>query len=272
LRGVLPEPFLQVFLLLCDCISDLAQPVFDPEQAAAIELKVRETMSLFELYYPRSELTIVFHLMLHLAMYQQLWGRLPRLWMFGVERFLGFLARRIKNRAKPEANLMRVYRHLHAVLGLRPDIEAAVSRSEHSSGYSRFLDSGSKVSPSGPAVTARRFSSMVTPEGPGRNYTLTDAERKGLFDFLVLHHSEFGALARKWQAAVDGEVKDPRLAAWRPAAGLTERERRLQSAPANVVVSYPRATVGGVTYSAAKGDAGSARSRYARVAAHCRLD
>ncbi len=117
-------------------------------------------LCLLELYYPATELTIMFHLLLHCVFYQQLWGPIPRFWFFATERMLGFLSRKIKTRLHPEANVTRFYLQFRACAEHRREIERALSASPNARRYLGTLDAAQKLSSTGPSVSGSRFSSV----------------------------------------------------------------------------------------------------------------
>src|SRR6185437_13541468 len=101
LHGLLPSKTAHVFFRFCEVITNLLNRRVDVQQLADLHVNVIECLCLMELHYPKSELTICFHLLAHAVFYLQAWGPFVSYWMFPYERFLGFLCNAIHNRAKP---------------------------------------------------------------------------------------------------------------------------------------------------------------------------
>ncbi|QRV91910.1 Transposase family Tnp2 protein [Ceratobasidium sp. AG-Ba] len=116
LRGRLPEPYFEHFLLMRDIIIMSIQVDITEEQVDELQRMVNRWVIDYERYYyqynynrlPTCPLTI--HALLHMPYYIRKTGPLWASWAFVMERFCGHLLPAVKNRFQP-------YRHLdNAVL------------------------------------------------------------------------------------------------------------------------------------------------------------
>ncbi len=287
MRGTLPDHYLHVFFRFCDVMARLTTCVVHEADYAQLETDIIELLCLLELHYPATELTIAFHLLLHAVLYQQLWGPVPRWWMFAVERMLGFLTRKIKSRSKPEENLLNSFVLFREAQHNRPKIEQALRSSARFEEYSKLLDSNQKLSASGPLASARSFGLHATPEGRASKLQLTDSELVGVEKALRLAVPQYGSLLEEKERALNtaarrvggpGRPRKHPLPASAAAAGsaaaaaeakawppsgrtLSNAEQDLLLGPLRGAVRYPRAVLGGVTFRGANGQAGSAATR-----------
>ncbi len=126
-RGTLPTKYLMVLFCFFDIVTRVTADRVYEADCEQLELDIAEFLCLLELTFPATELTIVFHLLQHVVLFMQLWGPVPRYWMFAVERMLGFLVRKVKNRAHPEANITASYQLFRAALLHRRDIERSLA-------------------------------------------------------------------------------------------------------------------------------------------------
>jgi hypothetical protein len=268
MRGLSIDPkYLLVWFTFCDLASRLTADRIYAEDLPALEQDVTEFLCLLERTFPATELTIVFHLMQHLVLYLQLWGPLTRYWMFPIERFLGFLVRKIKNRAHPEANVTNQYQLFRSTLLYRREIERSLASSAHFNRYSRLLDTAHKLSASGEAIAGSKFDGGVRVSGQPTHARLTDEDYNGLVAMLRLHFPNYDQLLRDWEADVrsdeaKGGSAAPLPATWFPAGRvITSSQREMLCGPDRAVVGFPRAAVGGVTFRAGNKVPGSAASR-----------
>lgn len=280
-RGTLPNKYLMVLFSFFDIVTRVTTDRVYAADCEQLELDVAEFLSLLELTFPATELTIVFHLLQHVVLFMQLWGPVPRYWMFSVERMLGFLVRKVKNRAHPEANITASYQLFRAALLHRRDIERSLAQSPHFARYAKHLDSSHKLSSTSPAASA--FSGEVRALGSSSRVQLTDNEHAGLVAMLRLFLPEYDRLLRDWEADVGVELKGgkrrgrpageskaaaaasaaPQPGAWLPAGRVvSDAERDLLLGPKRSVLSFPRALCGGVTFRAANKQAASTSTRW----------
>lgn len=270
LRGTLPDKFLLVLFWFFDIVTKLTTDRVFPDDYAPLELEITEFLCLLELNFPSTELTIVFHLMLHLVLLMQLWGPLKRLWMFPIERMLGFLIRKVKNRAHPEASVTAAYQLFRGAQQQRREIERSLASSPHFARYSKHLDASHKLSASGAAISAAKLSGAIQLCGVPKSVKLSDQDCAGLVSLFRAHSDSYHELMLGWEADVAAaEAKGaasvvPLLATWNPAGRvLTEQERSMLLGPEITATRYARAEMGGVTFRAANKVVTSASSRYA---------
>jgi hypothetical protein len=180
--------------------------------------------------------------------------------MFACERMLAFLAHKVKNRTRPEANVVRFYQHFKIAAQHRSAIEKAMAASPRAADYAAQLDSSYKLSPGGPAVTAGKFRAAV--QGRAKTVDLSEAEVRGLVDLLRREVPEYAELMEEYEA----DAKRPgHPATWRPAGReLTDHERSMLMGPHRRVRKFPRATIGGLMFRASDGDPSSAATRCAQ--------
>ena len=91
-------------------LQNLSNPVVDPGTIDQLATAVNETLEALFNRIPFTERCIVLHLVCHLPAQMSWWGPLWCTWMYPFERFIGYLKRKAKNRAAPEANIIQSYR------------------------------------------------------------------------------------------------------------------------------------------------------------------
>ena len=90
LRGVLSDPWLNVFLPIGQAVCGLLSRRVYLDSLDALDVEVAESLALFERYFSKTELTIIFHLTIHAVHYLKRWGPFCSYWMFPCERFIAF--------------------------------------------------------------------------------------------------------------------------------------------------------------------------------------
>jgi len=241
-RGILEDRPLHVFLRFCEVITQLLERRVVISELHALHLQVVECLCLLELVYPNSELTICFHLLAHAAQALQ-WGPFCSIWMFPFERFLGFLTRSIKNRAYPEANMVRIYRHFVTTHHHRRDIEDFLLQSDSGAAYQRVLNKSNKIS-AGAEVMQPRYRQIVPRLlGKRQEKLLNDSDWQQL---LLTLRRDIPALHAVWNA-YESDVKGPLVdrAVWQPAHRLlSDLERQYLLGPSHAVTVHHAAIVG----------------------------
>jgi hypothetical protein len=104
------RPEVLVHLLnLVSVVRDLISRSISADRARSLKASLVEALCEYELIAPSSDLSIMFHLLLHLADTVIRCGPVSGYWMFSYERYNGWLKRLIHSRTKPEANLVNNY-------------------------------------------------------------------------------------------------------------------------------------------------------------------
>jgi len=263
-RGILGDRPLHVFLRFCEMITNLLERRVVLSELAKLQLGVVECLCLLELHYPETELTICFHLLLH-ATEALRWGPFCGFWMFPFERFLGFLTRSIKNRAYPEANMVRLYRHFVTTHHHRRDIEQFLLQSESGAAYQRLVHKSHKISAGAEVMQPRYKQLQPVLLGPSKPRMLSEPDWQQLLLTLRRDVPELHRVWREYEEAT-AEVKGlkPERMLWEPADRLlTIAERQNLLGPSHAVTVHRSAIVGGVEFRAAEGEAKkAARSSY----------
>ena len=96
-------------------------------EANLLKTKVYQVMMKFEQVFPPTELSIVFHMVIHLADSILDWGPLSAMWLFANERYLHFLGLLVKNRRHVESSMVSMFCIFHHVSTLPDDIRESVS-------------------------------------------------------------------------------------------------------------------------------------------------
>ena len=110
LRGLLGTNQRSTLFELCDVVSCLLAEEIDLQTIESLEYRVHRVLSLLERDFPVSIHVIMIHLLHHLPMYIARFGPAYGFWMFPIERFNSWLARRVLNRRYPESTVVETYR------------------------------------------------------------------------------------------------------------------------------------------------------------------
>ena len=253
MRGSFDSTMLHVFLRFTECISRLlARQHESLEELRVLEESVVEFLALFELRYPKTELAIIFHAMLHLVNHIQFWGPLPSIWMFPYERFLGFLCRTIKNRTYGAATVTRFYLLYSHVQRQRHLIHSFMTNSAVSEDYLKLSMKGNRLEGGADAMQTRYGTPALTLLGQYTERTLDVTERRLLCDALRWLSPTYKSLCEEFEGArVDSISMDE----WVPVRALSVAERQVIGGPSARVRVYPRVSVRGVEFRSASSEA-----------------
>lgn len=249
MRKCLKPQVLEVFLRMTECLSTLAQREHSASDEVwrGIRLSVVEFLCLLELYMPKTELTIVFHLLLHAADHIRLWGPAPSYWMFPFERFLGFLSRHIKNRARVPANVTQFYRQFSYVQSQRDTIRECLQQSASGVEYHDFVFKGGASA--GGSSTYGNTAVSLHGAVQERSLEADGIIYQQLCTALKWEHEKYRKMDAEFRA--DRESKAKSLAEWAQSRGLSEADKRIALGPNPRVQIRSMATVRGVDFRAA---------------------
>lgn len=96
----------QLWYDLMDIVHMLARPRITDTMVNDLEVTIKKFGVDFTKHMPESELTSVFHMLLHLPAQLHLWGPARSTWMFPFERYVGSLGKLIHNRRNQIATLL----------------------------------------------------------------------------------------------------------------------------------------------------------------------
>lgn len=111
---------------LCDVIQSILSGDVDLSLIDTLEYRVHRVLSLLERDFPVSIHVTMLHLLHHLPKFIRRFGPVHGYWMFSMERFNSWIARRVHNRRFPEATIIESYRlfelsFFSQISGLLPD-------------------------------------------------------------------------------------------------------------------------------------------------------
>lgn len=262
-RDTLPSSILHVFFRYCDCVRRLLNRRIDLDALTALDIEVAECLSLVEARFPQSDLTIMFHLLLHAVFFLRLWGPFSSYWMYPLERFLGFLANAITNRARPEANLTRFYLHFATARSHRADIEAFFASSSVADAYQALKARSRKLDTDKEVMTPKFSAHLARLDGKRSTVRLSSDQRKHVVRLLRLVCEEYNELCTLYDsdraAHADRKGHVPRdfpdMPAWSPSdRSLTADQQQWLLGPPNTVMQTPRCVVGGVEFRSASAE------------------
>ena len=110
LRGLLGREQRRTLFELSDVVASLLAEEIDMDSIESLEYRVHRVLSLLEKDFPVSIHVIMVHLLHHLPMYISRLGPTYGFWMYPIERFNSWLARRVLNRRYPESTVIETYR------------------------------------------------------------------------------------------------------------------------------------------------------------------
>ena len=110
IRGALGSFQHQTLFELCDVLSELVAEEVDMSHIDALEYRTHRVLALLERDFPVSLQVIVFHLLHHLPFFLKRFGPAYTFWMYPLERFNSWIARRVHNRRYPESTVIETYR------------------------------------------------------------------------------------------------------------------------------------------------------------------
>lgn len=260
-RDALCPILLHVFLRFTESITRILAREHTVSELDGLQQSVVEFLSLLEAHFPATELTIVFHLMLHLVDHIRVWGPLSSVWMFPYERFLGFLCRTIKNRAHVAATATRFYLMYSFIQSKRSSIQTFMSQSCVGPDYARLLHRSRRLVSGPDAMNDRYGCGDVRVRGVCKERKLEALEYKHLCAGLEWVDPDFRRLCKEYkQAVARSETKAATMAEWIPVRVLTDKEKSVIGGPSSRVRVYPQATVRAVDFRSAASEAGM-RSR-----------
>lgn len=245
MRGSLQTPVLNVFLRLADCLTKMSARSIDRAELDDLELSVVEFLCLLELVFPHTELTIVYHLLLHVVDGIRKWGPATCSWMFQFERFVGFLCRHIKNRAHVVSNATRFYREFSHVQDLRHSLRPAL---EHTTAGLEFLQASE---PRTDVTGAQRYyePNGVRLHGESREICLDHDSYKYVCTALRWLQPEYDRLCVEFEA----DAKAPSsMDDWVPDRVLSPAERLLVGGPNHRVRVFNMVEVHGIDFRSAE--------------------
>lgn len=129
-----------------------------------------ETLCLFELWFPPGFFDIMSHLPLHLVQELAICGPVHARWCYSVERYMGVLARYVRDKARPEASMAQGYA-VDEALGFCTEYFDMYPHSTR-----RIWDPEEELRDSGELV-----------EGAHHSVTLSHAELEELHDHVITH-------------------------------------------------------------------------------------
>jgi hypothetical protein len=109
LRELLPENVRLAIVKLCAFLNAIPQKVINPEDLPRLQNDVIHCLISFELVFPPSFFNIMTHLLVHLVEEISILAPVFLHNMFPFERFMGVLKKYIRNRARPEGSIIKVY-------------------------------------------------------------------------------------------------------------------------------------------------------------------
>jgi hypothetical protein len=109
LRGILPENVRVAIVKLCAFLNAISQKVINPEDLPRLHNDVVQCLVSFELVFPPSFFNIMMHLLVHLVEEISILGPGFLHSMFPFERFMGVLKKYVRNHARPEGSIAKVY-------------------------------------------------------------------------------------------------------------------------------------------------------------------
>ena len=110
IRGVLGNFQRKTLFELSDVLFELVAEQVDMSLIDVLEYRTHRVLALLERDFPVSLQVIVFHLLHHLPSYVKRFGPAYTFWMYPLERFNSWIARRVHNRRYPESTVIETYR------------------------------------------------------------------------------------------------------------------------------------------------------------------
>ena len=110
IRGLLGCNQRSTLIELCDVVQLLCAHSVNMKELDSLEYRVHRVLSLLERDFPVTIHVISLHLLHHLPMYIRRFGPVYGYWMYPMERFNSWIARRVLNHRYPESNVMETYR------------------------------------------------------------------------------------------------------------------------------------------------------------------
>ena len=99
----------EVFCGICDVVRFLTSATIDVSLIEFFYEKLTRTLAHFEHKFPPTEHAIVFHLLIEIHHSVRVLGSVYYYWMYPFERAVGFLSRKLHDRARPEKILLNIY-------------------------------------------------------------------------------------------------------------------------------------------------------------------
>lgn len=117
----------------------------DPAILPQLETDIKEWLVNLELYFPATELSLVFHLFLKVPDCIKTHGPLTQYWAMLGERFIGRLMRGVKNRSRPAANISVNYVSSVSAVENRRDV-AQIARQRGQTKLAEMIEQSSELS------------------------------------------------------------------------------------------------------------------------------
>lgn len=263
-RDVLVDPHLNVFLRFGEVLCGLLARQVIVSELDNLEVEVAEALSLFELHFPISEMSILFHSLLHAPRFMRSKGPFSSGWMFIFERYLHFLAMALLSHSAYEAMLTRYYRQYFAAQIERRKLAEQLVASDDPR-MRKLGDMMTRrhdvVAGAGPD-SLMRYSPGAPPELFGRmkRRKLTDNEYARLNDMLRLENEAYDDVCKLYEAELKiaqekGETLPP-MAAWVPKLRkLSGNDSLLAVGPGREFEVFTKAHIGGVYFRGGEAEA-----------------
>jgi hypothetical protein len=159
LSQLLSDEHYAVVVRLITALKQVMDDTFDLDTADALQLEIIEAMCDWERALPKSELVIVFHLVIHLVAQCKKWGPLRVGWMYAFERYFGWLIKMLKSKKSPEVGLMRMHTTTKFAAVLSPDQRGTLWKAVSSRTTSRCLQDLARMF--APTATDTHFTGLV---------------------------------------------------------------------------------------------------------------
>ena len=225
--GILGKLQQSTLFELCDVVKLLTDDFVKQQDIDAMEYRLHRALSLVERDFPVSLNVIVFHLLHHLPLFIRRFGPVRGYWMYPMERFNSWIARRVLNRRFPEATVLQTYRVFE---------------------LSFFLQISGQLTIAGRNASVNDLNSFLVESGePEHEEALTshldETKMKDLDDYYRRIDNHYSALIDAYEHERDAAKKShhlrvfPPMNLWNP-VNLTPAEMKLCSGPSRTIECF----------------------------------
>ncbi|KAL4558879.1 hypothetical protein LXL04_037083 [Taraxacum kok-saghyz] len=109
IRGILPDNIRHTITKLCLFFNMIHSKVIDPEVLDSWQRDIIITLCQLEIYFPPSFFDVMVHLVSHIVREIKICGPVFQRYMYGFERYMGFLKGYVRNRSRPEGSIVKGY-------------------------------------------------------------------------------------------------------------------------------------------------------------------
>lgn len=242
--------------------------VVDPTKLESLYQDIAEWLSLHELRFPSTEMSSVFHRVLHIPKTMEKTCPLFVTWMFPYDRYLAYLTIWIKNKRHPEENILSVYRLMRVTSSNRHILLQQMHQIWPNGLPCSFEDRVMKPAHGIDRMPARQGVKMM---GASRVWKVTERERKTmtkqLHDIYIHTYPAYRRLYTTWQATAKNECD---FKAWVPLNNTKEHEE-MTMGPRLQGKKYTRCNASGMFFRGADKERQRGYTGWLTVNSYCEI-